>query len=961
MHAQPGLVETLRQRMMALPEIAQLVVSAVALVVLIAGVVYLVKWTIAAIGWAQRRYWETSPGFRRAFKISTFVTIGVGLLGMIVGGIVRASLLGWSKAAMTNAIVPLGDDPATRVVQVTMALAAIGMLQLFFLSSCKSQRADMIERLLESGDLARAVTELEALRKEPGQNVSVDARVDCLDAYALVLAGRAEEALDHLEDSERRMSGSTALQEMMPYGSGHALRHNVEAVEWMRLRIGRILCDLGRYHDALRVTEARVSQIANDVARLNVRGIALGGLGRFDEATRAFVDAVTVSQPVAGGDPAVAHEVATVQRNLGHALFKLGHLREARQWLDAAIASMSARLAPGHPDVVDARSELARVDAAQGMTGRALTTLDEVMAAETRFLAMAAGGMREPDLLRLIRRMHGHFEQYLSLVVRAAPTDASRVAAAAGHVLRRKGLTLRASAWTRALAGAAGAKGARLRTVRARLSELMLATSGGHSEAARNEIAKLNAERQSLEAALAGDSRGDAVHALLDDVSLDAVRAALPPTSVLIEFVAAHVDADVGSDGGGAGHYLAFVVSPAGHAPALVDLGPADRIDALAAAYHEINERGGDSPRGGGPDWLVLARELYDALIAPLDPLIGAADELVLAPDGGLNFVPFAALAGPGGRFLIERYQLSYVSAGRDLVQHPRQSPRWHEAPALLVGDPAFDAQIPDAGGSIPGRARRTRGLGADPTLAAQMARPHSMFPPLPGTRAEVAAIGSLLDDGKRPRPGMLLGAAAAKSGVLAVHSPAILHLATHAYFLAPTPGEQRAESGFSSSIGFSPASGATPFEGLRGGSSNPYLRSGLVLAGAARGAYADPDGLLTAEEVLGLDLAGTDMVVLSACQTALGTSVTGEGVQGLHRAFTIAGAGAVVASLWKVPDQETAQLMERFYGDYLRTGRRAAALRLAMRSLIEELTLRTGSAHPAKWAAFVCYGPPER
>jgi len=112
----------------------------------------------------------------------------------------------------------------------------------------------------------------------------------------------------------------------------------------------------------------------------------------------------------------------------------------------------------------------------------------------------------------------------------------------------------------------------------------------------------------------------------------------------------------------------------------------------------------------------------------------------------------------------------------------------------------------------------------------------------------------------------------------------------------------------------------------------------------------------LTAEEVLSLDLAGTDMVVLSACQTALGTSVLGEGVLGLRRAFTIAGAGAVIASLWKVPDQETAQLMEIFYREYLRTGRRSSALRGAMLAVIADLERRLGQAHPSRWAAFVCY-----
>src|SRR5262249_53556273 len=122
---------------------------------------------------------------------------------------------------------------------------------------------------------------------------------------------------------------------------------------------------------------------------------------------------------------------------------------------------------------------------------------------------------------------------------------------------------------------------------------------------------------------------------------------------------------------------------------------------------------------------------------------------------------------------------------------------------------------------------------------------------------------------------------------------------------------------------------GETPGAGrLRGpGMENPMLRSGLALAGAntfLRGASPPAeaeDGLLTAEDVAGLDLLDTELVVLSACETGLGAVHLGEGVFGLRRAFIVAGAKTLVMSLWKVPDLATAFLMDRFYDNLLTRG----------------------------------------
>jgi CHAT domain-containing protein len=139
----------------------------------------------------------------------------------------------------------------------------------------------------------------------------------------------------------------------------------------------------------------------------------------------------------------------------------------------------------------------------------------------------------------------------------------------------------------------------------------------------------------------------------------------------------------------------------------------------------------------------------------------------------------------------------------------------------------------------------------------------------------------------------------------------------------------------------------------------NPMLRSGLALAGAntwlKNGDLPEEaeDGLLTAEDVTGLDLLATELVVLSACETGLGQVHVGEGVFGLRRAFVLAGAKTLVMSLWKVPDEQTRELMTDFYGRLLAGRGRADALREA------QLAMKEKYPDPFYWGAFICQGDP--
>jgi CHAT domain-containing protein len=132
----------------------------------------------------------------------------------------------------------------------------------------------------------------------------------------------------------------------------------------------------------------------------------------------------------------------------------------------------------------------------------------------------------------------------------------------------------------------------------------------------------------------------------------------------------------------------------------------------------------------------------------------------------------------------------------------------------------------------------------------------------------------------------------------------------------------------------------------------NPLLRSGLALAGANHGRPA-ADGVLTALEAADLDLWGTKLVVLSACDTGVGEVKTGDGVYGLRRAFVLAGSETQVISLWPVPDRGTRDVIVSYYRSVLAGGERGDALRQAQLQMLRQPATR----HPYYWAGFIVSG----
>jgi CHAT domain-containing protein len=179
-----------------------------------------------------------------------------------------------------------------------------------------------------------------------------------------------------------------------------------------------------------------------------------------------------------------------------------------------------------------------------------------------------------------------------------------------------------------------------------------------------------------------------------------------------------------------------------------------------------------------------------------------------------------------------------------------------------------------------------------------------------------------------------------------------VLHIATHGFFLegnCESATQRRIDTNKRNET-FLPAT-----------AENPLLLSGLAFAGANRRASAKPeesDGILTAEEIAGINLEGVDWAVLSACDTGVGEIKVGEGVFGLRRAFQMAGAKTVIMSLWPVEDEYARNWMETLYNEhFLKRKNTAESVREASLGILKKRRAKQQSTNPFYWGAFIAAG----
>jgi CHAT domain-containing protein len=448
-----------------------------------------------------------------------------------------------------------------------------------------------------------------------------------------------------------------------------------------------------------------------------------------------------------------------------------------------------------------------------------------------------------------------------------------------------------------------------------------------------------------------------------NEADVASLRRRLPPGAALVEFVRYtpfnyDYRAAAGQRPWLPARYAAFVVTAHAHQSVrLIDVGAASALEEKVSALRQAIDGFPAARRSGGSEMALEAayhrhaQALYNQLLAPLRPAIDSASTLFLVPDGCLHAVPFAALVDDRDRYLIESYRLAYLSSGRDLF---RPAATAQGRGTVIVADPELKLSVARRLELLPPTLTQQ-----DPATALAVRGPAGRdsrggYDPLPHARKEREDIETALKSSIWGPTEAFVGEDALEERLKAVRSPRLLHLATHGFFHEkPEPGNPVA------------AAGASGEARLRA-ADNPLLRSGLVLAGA--GARRDKvpegvrleDGWLTAEEVALLDLRGTDLVVLSACESGRGDVRSGEGVYGLRRAFFYAGARTLVATLFKVPDEETRPQMKAFYQKLAAGQGKLEALHQAqLEALRGRRAQNQGVSHPFYWASFLLIGEP--
>ncbi len=414
-------------------------------------------------------------------------------------------------------------------------------------------------------------------------------------------------------------------------------------------------------------------------------------------------------------------------------------------------------------------------------------------------------------------------------------------------------------------------------------------------------------------------------------VNVDQVAKALPPDGVLVEFQQYQsFDGKQPQDQRwGTPRYVALILRPKGSIQA-VQLGEAKPIEeAIANALSATSQSLDDAPAR----LAAVTRLVLD----PLKPHLANSRQWFLSPDGELNRVPFAALPSPlnPSQALSNDVELRLLTTGRDLLRF--QQPAAKSNASLVLANPAFDLRPGQGGSGAAVALAINSGLGQRRSSSADGIR----WAALPATTAEGTRIAAIL--GTNP----VTGAEATVKRLQGTVSPRVLHIATHGFF-APDQASKLDER-LGGLVESSPM-----LAGFKG--EDPMLRSGLVLAGANQ-PTADPsdDGLLTASEATGLQLEGTELVVLSACSTGVGDIRTGEGVYGLQRALTVAGARSTLLSLWKVDDAATAAFMVAYYKRLKAGEGRAAALAATQADFRQHAN--TTWRHPYVWAAWQLTG----
>ncbi len=639
--------------------------------------------------------------------------------------------------------------------------------------------------------------------------------------------------------------------------------------------------------------------------------------GDLTKAETYLQRSLAVSEKVFGADhPSITYSLT----GLANVYRDTGNYEKAEPLYRRVISIYDATFGKEHPTKARILTGLATLYLAKGDLPSAISTQSEANAIAEKNIALNLTLGSEQKKLVYLQSLAEMLDRTLTINFYAKDKKEANEMALTS-ILQRKGRVLDAMSDTLSVLRGRFSPEDRslldkLNESNARLALLVLnGPKRGTLAEHQKQINSLEEKRDALEVEISRRAAG--FYEGSKPVTLESVRKNIPENAALIEFVIYHPvlpKTKKDAKDSGESRYAAYVAGRQGDVQ-MKDLGAASEIDAAVEAFRQALF---DPKR---QDVSQLARTVDDKVMKPLRGLIADKKQLLVSPDGALNLIPFEALVDEQNRYLVENYSFNYLTGGRDLLR--LQTVRTSKSQPLVMANPLFGESdsIQLAANTKPNaRKNKRRSI----TTARNLS--DTYFTPLGGTLQEARSIQTIF-----PEAAFLNGANATELALRQVNAPNILHIATHGFFLQNDDVSKTANAKIE----------------------NPLLRSGLALAGANRRDGAKDDGILTALEASGLNLWGTKLVVLSACDTGLGEVKNGEGVYGLRRAFVLAGTESMVMSLWSVSDSVTRELMANYYKNLKQGMGRGAALRQVQLEMMK----KNNRQHPFYWAAFIQSG----
>lgn len=712
--------------------------------------------------------------------------------------------------------------------------------------------------------------------------------------YSIVLNNHAMlfQAIGRYEEAEATLKEAIAVAEKLQSSKS---KNHLKFLSNLAL----LYQQMGKYAEAETIylgMEKRLGKTSTEYASmLNNQAALYLVMGKEDKVEDLLKRSASIYRTSLGEEsPAFAKATS----DLGNFYRYKARYAEAGPLLDKALVIREKTLGVNHPHYAQSKEDLAILYWKKNEIDKAYTTYQEVMDKSLDFINRYFPPMSEAEKTKYWDILSPRFQRFYNFAVEAASGNKNILQDLYHYQIATKALLLNSTSKVKTSIYASGDAQLIKDYVSWIDQKEQLARLYAYSKAELTEqkinLDSIERATNAMEKKLSERSKDFSQSYSVSKINFKQIRDLLTDTEAVVEIIQLRkYDQNFTSDS----KYLALILTKGTELPKLVVLENGLQLDTRYAKYYRnaIQQK-------------ITDEYSYDQYWGKIEPELKGKKVIYISPDGAYNQLNLNTLKKPGADYIINRYDLTILGNSKDLLALKAKKASATKKNATLLGFPDY------AGASIAA---------------------------LPGTKVEIEGVSKILKAAGY-QVNQLTQKTATEANLKKVKGPSLIHIATHGYFLKDV------DQG-SSAFGVH----------LENANDNPLLRSGLMLAGAANtvSGTAMPDlgsndnGILTAYEAMNLNLTGTSLIVLSACETGLGDVKAGEGVYGLQRAFLVAGAEALIMSLWKVDDAATQQLMTTFYTNWIKLGNKQKAFKQA------QLQLMTKYKEPYYWGAFVMMG----